>query len=450
MVSGSADEHAGTATGDPIEVKRKSTVFLIYVLVSLYAVCYQLQAPLEPFLVERLVGKGNTDEAALSYGHLQSFFMVVQTVGSLAFGYLLDFAGVRLGFMINFLCCALQYAVLANTDSLGMLYLSKIPGVGMAGFLCAQTAVSHVTSPGPERIESLGRLATAYTIGGIIGPYTGGLLGSKGDYFLSAKLATVGSILAMGMSSLLPSTGREPESASAPSLRTRGKPAKTKQPPSHWMVRAGAVLRVAGALLFVKLASGVANSIASSTQSLVLKTQLKFSEADLGFFMSAQFAFGGFANAFLLGPLTAFLGGHAHLVVGKCLSIMSFGYIAQSLVATMQGYVLPSMFAVRQCSFVAIAMMLSMFQYSLGTSITAESTQLVSEDMKGTLIGLEHGLFSAARIFTPSIGVLILNSAGVSSLYAACAAVFLAVLVFWRLFASRLLPHEADGTKRAD
>ena len=64
----------------------------------------------------------------------------------------------------------------------------------MAGFLCAQCAIAKVTDQGPDRIETLGRLTTAYTIGGVIGPYLGGVLGSTGDYLVGAKYATIGSL----------------------------------------------------------------------------------------------------------------------------------------------------------------------------------------------------------------------------------------------------------------
>lgn len=57
------------------------------------------------------------------------------------------------------------------------------------------------------------------------------------------------------------------------------------------------VIRVAGFLSGVKLITSTANSMASATQNLILKNQLGFAEADLGFFMSAQFAFGAVANA---------------------------------------------------------------------------------------------------------------------------------------------------------
>ena len=128
---------------------KQAQIFLIYFLVVLYALCYQLQSPIEPFLVDKLVGKGG--DSATKYAQLQSFFSIVQTVGSLMFGYVLDIFGLRVGFAINFLGCALQYYMLANTTSIEMLFLSKIPGVFMAGFLCAQTVSQR--NPGDTAVR---------------------------------------------------------------------------------------------------------------------------------------------------------------------------------------------------------------------------------------------------------------------------------------------------------
>jgi len=64
----------------------------------------------------------------------------------------------------------------------------------MSGFLCAQCAIIRVTEEGPDRLKALGFLTTSYTIGGVIGPYLGGILGSSGDYFVGANYAIIGSI----------------------------------------------------------------------------------------------------------------------------------------------------------------------------------------------------------------------------------------------------------------
>jgi hypothetical protein len=50
----------------------------------------------------------------------------------------------------------------------------------------------------------------------------------------------------------------------------------------------------------------------------------------------------------------------------------------------------------------------------------------------GTLLGLEHSLFAAARVFAPQAGVYLLQTGGVSAVSGGCAAVFLVVYVAWQ------------------
>ena len=420
-----------------------ASLFLVYGLVVLYALCYQLQAPLEPFLVEELVGKDSASDASVSYGRLQSLFSGIQMFASLLFGHILDRAGVRIGFVLNFLACAATYFLLSMTDSMAMLYASKIPGIGMAGFLCAQTAVSELTSAGPERVQALGRLTTAYTIGGIVGPYCGGLLGAKGDYFLSAKLAMCGSLVAAAVSCTLPSrAGATPKDEKDEHKDSHAEPEQMA-----WVKRMSTVLRVAGFLSTVKLITSTSNSMASATQNLVLKNELGFAEADLGFFMSAQFAFGAVANAVLLGPVTRLLGGAPRVVVRNCIVAMAIGYFLQAVLNSrltdVWHLVSPE---IHRCGFVGIALVLSIFQYSLATSITAENTQLVPENMKGTLIGMEHCIFSAARVVTPAIGISILNEHGMGGLYTSCASIFVATYIVWIATCDRFLPQSEKKT----
>ena len=50
----------------------------------------------------------------------------------------------------------------------------------------------------------------------------------------------------------------------------------------------------------------------------------------MGSVMSAQFAFGGFANAFLLAPVTKLLGGDINQVVRNSILIMGSIYLIES------------------------------------------------------------------------------------------------------------------------
>jgi hypothetical protein len=138
-----------------------------------------------------------------------------------------------------------------------------------------------------------------------------------------------------------------------------------------------------------------------------------------------QFAFGGFANGFLLGPLTTLLGGSPAAVVSKSLLVMCLAYGVQAalyhpLVASSLGLGLGG-----AAPFLAMTMLLSMFQYCLGTSITAQTTTMVDARSKGTLIGMEHSFFSAARVVGPTVGVMLLTRFGLSGLSGAIGCVFL-------------------------
>lgn len=51
-------------------------------------------------------------------------------------------------------------------------------------------------SPAKLAPQACRRLSTAYTIGGVLGPYTGGILaGAEGDYYFTARVAAAGSKL---------------------------------------------------------------------------------------------------------------------------------------------------------------------------------------------------------------------------------------------------------------
>eukprot|EP00930_Biecheleria_cincta_P073526 TRINITY_DN60803_c0_g1_i1.p1 TRINITY_DN60803_c0_g1~~TRINITY_DN60803_c0_g1_i1.p1 ORF type:complete len:427 (-),score=66.62 TRINITY_DN60803_c0_g1_i1:9-1289(-) len=404
------------------------SVWMIYGLVVLYALCFQFQRPIEPFLVDKLV-KGRGADATLALGRVDSFFNVAQGIGSLIMGYILDKFGVKAGLVVNFLACAGQYFILSITDSLSMLFLSKVPGMMMGGFLCAQTAISKVTDEGPDRVAALGRLTSAYTVGGLVGPFLGGMLGSSGNYFLGAQLATAGSLLAIGVVLLLPS-GLDamvvPEDKNKKKSEDKESSVKSTAEgvPQGWLSQAALVLSLVGTLLATKVITGISNNMARSVQSVILKNDLGFDEAKMGSVMSGQFAFGGFANAFLLAPLTKLLGGDMEKVVRNCVLTMGAAYMLEAAIfsPTLGIFTLGS--ALTGSIYISISLFLAVFQYSLATSITAKSQSLVPKSMTGTLMGLEHSIFAFAGMLGPLAGTSIFQSYGVSGLCLVCGLFF--------------------------
>ena len=412
-------------------------LYVVYALVTLYALCYQFQSPIEPFLVSKLLNNtktttgDNNAELAVAYARVKSIFAISQGVGSLAFGKILDAYGVRVGLIINFLACSCCYYILSITNSISMLYLSKLPGVAMTGFLCAETAVFKLTKGGEERVKALGRLYTSYTIGGVLGPFIGGHLGASGDYYIGAKYATYGSLLAVLLVILcLPSNmDDKKEDLEEKSGKDRGNISKPSS--TRWIDNVFLIFNLVWVFIFVKTVTSIANSMVSSQQPLILK-RLGANEAMMGTVMSMQFGFGGFSNAFLLAPVTRIMGGKTSLVVRNCLIVMATGHIARGLLYLDQHGILKTWFPeselARVYPFICISLFLAIFQFSLASSISATTSEIVNKSMQGTLVGIQHCLFAFAHMIGPQMGAYMYGLGNISGLCFVSATVFGIVL----------------------
>jgi hypothetical protein len=112
---------------------------------------------------------------------------------------------------------------------------------------------------------------------------------------------------------------------------------------------------------------------------MILKNDLGFNEAMMGQVMSGQYLFGGLANAFILAPLTKLLGGEVSLLVRNCVFLMSTSYFAQAYLYGPGLSMIPE--DLRGPIYIGLALFIAIFQYSLGTSITADTSRLVPKPM---------------------------------------------------------------------
>ena len=100
-------------------------LWVTYINIVLYALSYQLQAPVEPFLIKKLSEEaGDADGVNETYGNLQSFFNTCQMIGSPLVGVLLDRIGIRYTSAIVFFASALCYGILSVAYDLNTLFLS--------------------------------------------------------------------------------------------------------------------------------------------------------------------------------------------------------------------------------------------------------------------------------------------------------------------------------------
>ena len=120
-----AEDGASSTSQGAMGRRDRIALVVTYVNIVLYGLCFQLQRPVEPFLVKSLSSQGNPAEVSRTYGQLQSFFNAVQTIGSPLVGILLDRIGIRKASGVVFAATALSYAILAYATDLNLLFLSK-------------------------------------------------------------------------------------------------------------------------------------------------------------------------------------------------------------------------------------------------------------------------------------------------------------------------------------
>jgi len=427
------------------KINKDHVLAIIYINIILYALCYNLQRPLEPFLVEKLVN--NDSNSSYEYAKLQSFFSVVQTIGSLIAGRFLDSYGPRLGFIINFLSSALSYYLLSISTSISILYMSKIPTVFQAGFLCAQLAVTQLTKSGEERVMILGRLAMSYTVGSVLGNIIGGYIGSSKDYYFAAKIAVFGSLVSVFLSLSLPTYSDFKQYSSSRNNNTEDYTAndQSDQKQNFWQkLKVPEILRSVWLLLFSKVITSVANAMGQAAFPLILKNTYQLNEKSVGLSMSALSGFNAVINGSLLGKITTLLGSKLLAVISNCMLLLIGLSIVQATLAapTVEQHIPGN----GLYTFMASTAVLSVFQYVIATSITSESTSRVDENSKGTLLGLEHCLFAAARVFAPQMGVGLLQYGGISAVSSASSLVFFGVYIIWSTFKHQLNERKTDGS----
>ena len=304
----------------------------------------------------------------------------------------------------------------------------------------------------------------------VLGPAMGGWLGATGDYYFAAKLSAVGSLISVGLTLLMPS------SLSSTVDKTTALPGAIDMKTSTVTSASSSlsevyttlvkIISAVGLLLSTKILTGVANAMNGSTQPLILKDIYNFRETDLGLYMSISSVLNTVLSGFMLGPIIK-IGFKNNMLLAVstsllCMTLLSFilSAFTSSLSDLLPFKILNSVNTINRglYSYVMISYVLSVFQYILSTTLTSESTQRVHDNEKGTLLGLEHALFAAARVFAPYMGISILKQGGISSVAAVTGAMFGVIYFLWSVFlytlpsldssSSSSSSSSSDGTKK--
>ncbi|KAL3817802.1 hypothetical protein ACHAXA_002669 [Cyclostephanos tholiformis] len=526
-----------------------------YLNIFLYALSYQLQRPVEPYLVRSLLihrdegvvvdgsspsspsyARHDESSANATYGRLTSFFSLIQTIGSPLIGALLDGIGPRRTSALVYASSAVSYSILSNASTPAMLYWSKVPTLLQHAFLVGQATVVGSRSVS-TRASALGRMTTAYTIGATVGPALGGRLASSdydgggSDLYVGARVAVWLSLVSVGISLACLGDRRhghcewddeededdageeeeeeeeedndddddedvgcrrgmdDRESSSSYSrtvttttttttttiattiATTAAAAAAARSNKSAYVPIAMSAFRslhylrhpIVGPLLFVKFLNGISSSAYTTILPLILISGLRVTTSQLGAFMSASsLAVAAFSAVGMI-PAMRCVGNEsdrlARAGIGcRLVSLILFGMTcslvimadrAESKSDVVDIAMAPSNFGLYVTTLASVAVSLSSHVHA--TALTTLVTGTVSPDERGTILGLEHGLFSLARIVGPPLGTTLLSwstSTGAEGLWtviAACVIMDVVLMACLNIWSSRSLSIDKSG-----
>ncbi|CAM9492665.1 unnamed protein product [Bubo scandiacus] len=170
------------------EVKRRQTILVAYLIVTLELTFLFMQMGVMPYLAKSL----SLD--SVGFGYLQTTFGVLQLVGGPIFGRFADQFGTRAALILSCASGSAFFLLMSISTSIPLLFLSRLPAVFMHGLPGAQKVITDLTNPS-QRADALGKLGLCFGIGIIIGSALGGVLSTKFSIFVPTYVGLVGNLI---------------------------------------------------------------------------------------------------------------------------------------------------------------------------------------------------------------------------------------------------------------
>ena len=241
-----------------------------------------------------------------------------------------------------------------------------------------------------------------------MGPALGGYLAGNGDFYISAKMAVFGSLVSVVLSLLYLPNVAEASSSSSSSTGAATPVLKRKRSFVDELRHSGEIAFRSSLwpLLMVKVLGGVTSSMHSTALPMVLTQNIGFDPSQLGLSMSgSMFAVAAF-GAVAMAPLTKWLGPAGMAQTGLLLRAGLGGLLA-AVVAAATGNTQMLLMQV-----VGVSILHALASHVLATGLTTQTTGAVDKQEQGALLGLEHGLFSLARIGGSPMGTALMGWGG--------------------------------------
>jgi MFS transporter, DHA1 family, tetracycline resistance protein len=365
-----------------------SPLVIIFLTVFIDLIGFGIIIPLLPFYAE------SYGATALTVGLLGTSFSAMQFLFSPIWGRWSDRIGRRPIILMGLLGSALSYLVLAQADSLALIFVARlVGGIAGANIPTAQAYIADITTA-ENRARGMGMVGVAFGLGFVFGPAIGGGLSHFGPevpmYFAAAL--SLGNFTAAWF--LLPESrtglGTAPSVGRLEALRRA-------------LTRPQLVLLLSLYFIIMTAFSGF-----EVTFALFSERRFGFTMATIGYL----FAFIGIVLAVVQG-----------LLVGKVVRVLGEHRVVPIAVAVIAlGLALVPLAGSVPMLLVALGTLAIGMGFN-GPSLTSMVSQLSDPDDQGGVLGVAQSLASLGRIVGPVWGGFLFDRYGITVPYFSSAAI---------------------------
>lgn len=352
--------------------------FPLLVLISTIAIDmlgFGIIIPILPIYADHL-GASN-----FTIGLIEASFAAAQFLFTPFWGGLSDRIGRRPVILISISMMILSYIILANAETVFLIFASRIvSGIGAANLSAAQAYISDITKP-KDRAKTFGYIGAAYGIGFIFGPPLGGFLKTHFGIIGLGYGAAIFSVLNFVLAYFFLSESIHEKVKDTPIFRN----------PFSEIIKIFPRYNIRS-ILTVHFVFTMAFSMMQITASLLWAQKYQLTEQQIGY----TFAFVGISialiQALLIGPLSNRFGEKKLFVFGNFLmaiGLASLPFIPEDLF-------LP---------FEFIPLILVAFGNAFVTpTISSLLSQNAKKKEQGKILGLAQSVGALSRVIGPSLG----------------------------------------------
>lgn len=374
--------------------KALSTVFVI-IFIDLLG--FSLILPLLPYYAKQF------NATSFEIGLLVAVYALAQFLAAPLFGRLSDRFGRRPVLLISLAGNVFSFVLLGLAANLWMLFAARIlAGIIGSNISVAQAYITDVTDES-NRARGLGLIGAAFGLGFILGPAIGGLLSRFGfsiPSFAAAALSALNFLMVLFWL---------PESLTA---ERRAALAQGKRPPFTLSALLATLRKpVVGPLLHTRFFFAIAFSTFQTIFALWGLQRLNLTAQTTGYLLTYVGFLSAFVQGFLIGRLTRRFS--EPFLIFSATVLMAVGLLGWALVSSVLTLML---------DLIPVALAGGVLNTVINSAISKSVTPV---EVGGTL-GLAASLESLTRVFSPTLGGLLLDTLG-----AWAPGVFSALLLFW-------------------